>query len=457
MNFREGQTIGSYKLLHHCGSGAYGSVYYAENTVTHHFFALKILNVSEKVSERELRGLSNYKNCRHPNLLQIHHIEKTDEIIFYTMDAADNVGDGEKYIPDTLSRRLEQKKTLPVPEILKMANELLDGLAFLHKQGLVHRDIKPDNILWIDGKATLGDIGLTAHTENTSFAGTPGFISDSLLRGKKTATPDDDLYALGKVIYCALTGCSPREYPHYPGDVTISDAGPLIKTYTSVCESPSSVSSSEEMKKLLNSTGSSGGNYCCSKTKYIIAAVCVAVLLIIGIFYSIYDKKSETDRTSPVTQVVQKQGKLIKKTSVQTSLITSTPSDAVIVSELELIYDNRSKSRFVAKVLKEAEDALKNLEVDVAEKLRELNKHKMNRENYILARNAIFQAKREHIAKDTLCQIALKEKEIQKFLLTRKSAEISVVEIENLKKMLDFRQNLMEKLSTGSRKEQKKL
>ena len=108
-------------------------------------------------------------------------------------------------------------------------------------------------------------------------------------------------------------------------------------------------------------------------------------------------------------------------------------------------------------VLKEAEDALKNLEVDVAEKLRELNKHKMNRENYILARNAIFQAKREHIAKDTLCQIALKEKEIQKFLLTRKSAEISVVEIENLKKMLDSRQNLMEKLSTGSRKEQKKL
>lgn len=253
MSYCIGQNIGSYKLLHLCGSGAYGSVYYAENIITHHFFALKILNSPEKICRRELQGLSNYKNCRHPNLLQIHHIEKINDTVFYTMDAADNVGNNENYVPDTLSYRLKKKKTLPVPEILKMANELLDGLAFLHKQGLVHRDIKPDNILWIDGKATLADIGLTSPTDNTSLAGTPGFISDSLLRGKKSATPDDDLYALGKVIYCALTGCSPREYPHYPDNVTISDAGSLIKTYTSVCESPSSVTSSEDMKKLLNS------------------------------------------------------------------------------------------------------------------------------------------------------------------------------------------------------------
>ena len=132
------------------------------------------------------------------------------------------------------------------------------------------------------------------------------------------------------------------------------------------------------------------------------------------------------------------------------------PPEAVIVSDIELIYDNRSKSPSVAAVLKKAAKAFGKLEKEVAAKLRELNKHKMNRKSYTIARDAIYTAKQEHISKDPLCQLALKEKEIQKFLAYGKSRELSAPEVENFKKMLDSRQNLMDKLASEGHNEQKR-
>jgi len=254
MKYDTGLTIGSYKLISVCGAGAYGSVFCAQNIMTQHRVALKILSMSDKIMQRELQGIVNYRECRHPNLLQIHHIEKIDDCLYYTMDLADNISvDENNYIPDTLAHRLSNKKSLPAAEVNKMATELLDGLEYLHAHGLVHRDIKPDNILWIDGRATLADIGLTANLENASLVGTPGFMSEALLTGKRTASIEDDLYALGKVIYCALTGCRVKEYPHYPGTLTISDADSLIKAYTEACRSPSPVKSSQDMRAILSS------------------------------------------------------------------------------------------------------------------------------------------------------------------------------------------------------------
>lgn len=91
MNFKVGQRLGSYELRQECGAGAYGQVFLAGNILTDQLVALKILRVAEKQVERELRGLTCYRDCRHPNLLQIHHVERFGDVIFYTMDAADNL------------------------------------------------------------------------------------------------------------------------------------------------------------------------------------------------------------------------------------------------------------------------------------------------------------------------------------------------------------------------------
>jgi serine/threonine protein kinase len=217
MNFEENQIISSYRLLKCCGSGAYGQVFIAENMLTQHKTALKIITGNDSVMARELRGLINYRNCRHENLLQIHHIDKIDGTLFYTMDLADNLNTSmENYLPDTLSNRLSYYNHLPPQVVMQMANDLLSGIKKLHSCGIIHRDIKPDNILWVNGKAVLGDIGLITCNRANSLIGTPDFMSPALLARKRAANEADDFFSLSRVLYCAMTGFTPDRFPQLP-------------------------------------------------------------------------------------------------------------------------------------------------------------------------------------------------------------------------------------------------
>ena len=249
MTCNAGDTICNCTLLQKCGEGAYGEVWLVRDAIGTNI-ALKIIKNGGRYSERELAGLKNYKDCNHPNLLKIRYVEITDEQIICIMDAADdlNHGNGE-YQPDTLANRLRKYGRLDGKEITDMLDGLLAGLEELHKHGLVHRDIKPDNILWVNGRATLADVGLIAFEGAGSLVGTPGFLSPRVLEGNP-AEASDDFYALGKVIYCALTGLAVSEYPSLPIDVTISMDGNLNKALRESCSHP--VKSTAEFRKLLN-------------------------------------------------------------------------------------------------------------------------------------------------------------------------------------------------------------
>ena len=249
MSYNAGDTICNCPLLQKCGEGAYGEVWLAHDAIGTRV-ALKIIKNGGRYSERELAGLKNYKDCNHPNLLKIRYVEITDEQIICIMDAADdlNHGNGE-YQPDTLANRLNKFGRLDGKEITDMLDGLLSGLEELHKHGLVHRDIKPDNILWVNGRATLADVGLIAFGGAGSLVGTPGFLSPRVLEGNP-AEASDDFYALGKVIYCALTGLAVTEYPSLPIDVTISMDANLNKALRESCSHP--IKSTAEFRKLLN-------------------------------------------------------------------------------------------------------------------------------------------------------------------------------------------------------------
>ena len=215
-----GDKLCACTVLQKCGEGSYGEVFLAENAIGGKV-ALKILR--GKYSGREIAGLKNYKDCNHPNLLKIRHIEIIDDTVCYTMDAADDLNGGAgQYLPDTLANRLKKSGKLDEKEILAMLDGLLDGLDELHKKQLIHRDIKPDNILWINGRVTLSDAGLIAPAGKHTLVGSPGFVSPRLLASGGMAEISDDFYALSKVIYCALTGLSPAEYPAIPPEMTIS-------------------------------------------------------------------------------------------------------------------------------------------------------------------------------------------------------------------------------------------
>ncbi len=248
--FTAGQHLCHCTLLSRCGSGAYGEVWLAEDEVGARV-ALKIVPNGGRYSEREITGLRNYRNCDHPNLLRIRHIENSPDFLIYTMDAADALHHGQgDYVPDTLANRLRKFKRLDGAEIAEMLEGLLAGLAELHRHKLVHRDIKPDNILWINGRPTLADAGLIAPVGAGSLVGTPGFLSPRLLSGKSSAEPEDDFYALGKVVYCALTGNPVEKYPSIPRDLTLSGNADWNRLFREICESP--VSSAEAFREMMH-------------------------------------------------------------------------------------------------------------------------------------------------------------------------------------------------------------
>ena len=249
MILKAGDSIGSCTVVQPCGNGSFGTVYLVEDAIGRRL-AVKVVPRTGSLSERELAGLKNYKDCRHANLLAIHHIEITDSFICCTMDAADDLNRGQgEYLADTLGNRIRKSGRRTGEEIHAMLEDLLQGLEYLHQHGLVHRDIKPDNILWVNGRAVLADAGLIAPAGKGSLAGSPGFISPQIMNGDSAPAPADDFYALGKVIYCALTGLPVRSYPSLPQEVTLRMDVALGYAFRTACSKR--ITCADAFRKLL--------------------------------------------------------------------------------------------------------------------------------------------------------------------------------------------------------------
>ena len=113
------------------------------------------------------------------------------------------------YIPRTLRQDLRTRGRLPVPECLELGLALTDALAHLHRHGLVHRDVKPSNIIFVNGVPKLADIGLVATLDEAkSFVGTEGYIPP-----EGPGAAQADLFSLGKVLYEISTGKDRNEFP----------------------------------------------------------------------------------------------------------------------------------------------------------------------------------------------------------------------------------------------------
>ena len=231
MNLAAGTVFNGLKLLELCGGGAYGEVRLCED-ISGCRMAVKIVSKSRLggVWERELQGVRNYRRITgdSPDLLRIFHVGEDEECFYYTMEAADSA-DPERYVPDTLAHRL-QSGPLPPELLYPVLRGIFDGIKTIHEAGFAHRDIKPDNIIFVEGVPKLGDIGLVSSLSNsmTGLAGTLEFLppevrsSDAPDSGDRSSRQRNDLYAFGKVVYCAATGLEPRMYPSLPTGAKLS-------------------------------------------------------------------------------------------------------------------------------------------------------------------------------------------------------------------------------------------
>lgn len=268
------ETAGPYRILQECGRGSYGVVYLAESTISGQRVALKILDGQHEA--RELEGLIRYRECRHANLIQIHHIDRLpDGRLYYTMDAADNRGTNGTYQPDTLAARGRWSAA----ELIPILHALLDGVASLHKRRIIHRDIKPDNILFANGIPVLGDVGLAAPSGDASMVGTPSFLPPEVLSGARSPDERSDLYALGRTAYTVLTGFPPARYPRIPQDLP-GEAAPVLAFCRAATAKNATV---ESCRKALNAPSRRNIAFPRWGTILILAVIiAVAVVLVAG-------------------------------------------------------------------------------------------------------------------------------------------------------------------------------
>ncbi|HKD99391.1 MAG TPA: FHA domain-containing serine/threonine-protein kinase, partial [Planctomycetota bacterium] len=203
-----GREIGGYRIERLLGRGGMGSVYRAIQTSLHRPVALKIL-AAELARDRTfvdlfLREARAAAQLHHPNVVTIFDVGSEGDRFYYSMEILEG---------GSVEERVRREGKLPLPEALAIARDAAAALEFAESRKLVHRDVKPDNLmLTAGGTAKLADLGLASHAETEAKTaerlGTPHFVAPEQARGG----PVDhraDLYALGATLFRLVTGRTP--------------------------------------------------------------------------------------------------------------------------------------------------------------------------------------------------------------------------------------------------------
>jgi eukaryotic-like serine/threonine-protein kinase len=201
--------VGKYQILDLVGEGAMGVVYRALDPVLNRVVAIKVMGDgiarNDEHRNRFLREAQAAGSLQHPNVITIFDFGEVEGHLFIAMEYLEG---------SDLAHLLAQHTPLSIAEKLDIAIDVLSGLAFAHKRGLVHRDVKPANIrVTEDGRAKIMDFGIvhlsSSDMTKTGVAlGTPDYMAPEQIAGGRV-TPSTDIFAMGAVTYELLTGARP--------------------------------------------------------------------------------------------------------------------------------------------------------------------------------------------------------------------------------------------------------
>src|SRR5688572_18287595 len=145
---------GRYLIDREIGRGGMATVYLARDPRHDRLVALKVLHPDLAAAlgpERFLAEIRTTANLQHPHILPLHDSGEADGLVFYVMPFVKG---------ESLRDRLSRERQLPVEEAIRIASEVADALDYAHRQGVIHRDVKPENVMLHEGRALVTDFGI---------------------------------------------------------------------------------------------------------------------------------------------------------------------------------------------------------------------------------------------------------------------------------------------------------
>ena len=225
--------VGNYEILSKVGAGGMGTVYQAKDKKADRIVALKILSPAhasnKEYIERFLREAHSSGRLSHPNIVQGYDAGESNGQYYFAMEFVDGV---------TVASMLKEKQPVPEQQALDIAIQISKALEHAEENNLIHRDIKPDNIMIMkDGTAKLADLGLARLTKGDPGAqeqrifGTPYYASPEQCQGVEELDPKTDMYSFGCTLFHMLSARVPfdDETPEEIMGRHIHDKRPYLK------------------------------------------------------------------------------------------------------------------------------------------------------------------------------------------------------------------------------------
>ena len=238
---------GRYAIERELGAGGMATVYLALDLKHDRRVALKVLRpelASDLAADRFLREIKLAARLTHPHILPLFDSGEADGYLYFVMPVVEG---------ESLRDRLKKVRQLGVEEALKIAIQVADALDYAHRHDVVHRDVKPENIMLHEGHAVVTDFGIgkavvaaaretEALTHTGMVVGKPAYVSPDQAAGDADIDGRSDLYSFGCVLYEMLTGEQPftgptvqailaKRFVHTPPSV--AEARPLVPTRVS--------------------------------------------------------------------------------------------------------------------------------------------------------------------------------------------------------------------------------
>lgn len=316
-----GETVGHYRIIHKIGQGGMGEVYLAEDTELQRRAALKFftpaLTRDEEAKKRFKREAQLAASLNHPNIVTIYEVGEHNGSTFIAMEYVEG-----RSLYDLIREcRNDDEQLLPLEQVLDIAAQICEGLVEAHRAGIIHRDLKSDNIL-IDthGRVRILDFGLarlkgaSRLTKDNTRMGTPDYMSPEQVAGGEI-DQRSDVFSFGVVLYEMLTGERPfagerdvsvvyailNEEPPSP-ETCRGDIPPEMLEVVSRClrkEQDERFANMEDILAILEAGGAGGTVYPRKKASYRRAALwggllTLAVFLIIGVVYQLLNHPADS-------------------------------------------------------------------------------------------------------------------------------------------------------------------